>query len=79
MSKVTGMVLACALHCLQVRAAELPSAPRHLPRPDHTVVVVEENRAYPRVIGNMAAPYSNTLANRGALRAHPDRLSRYRV
>ena len=48
------------------RAAGAPPAP-HLPRPDHVVVVFEENRAYTHIIGNMAAPYINTLANRGAL------------
>ena len=38
-----------------------------LPRPDHVVIVVEENRAYSRIIGNMAAQYINALAKRGAL------------
>ena len=38
-----------------------------LPRPDHVVIVVEENRAYSRIIGNMAAQYINALANRSAL------------
>jgi acid phosphatase len=61
------MLLACALYSLNAYAAEPPSAPRHLPRPDHVIVVIEENRAYSHVIGNMAAPYINTLANRGAL------------
>jgi acid phosphatase len=42
-------------------------APRTLPRPDHVVIVVEENRAYSHIIGNMAAQYINGLANRGAL------------
>jgi hypothetical protein len=65
--KVAGVVLACVLHSVQAHAAGLPIAPPHLPRPDHIVVVIEENRAYSRVIGNMAAPYINTLANRGAL------------
>jgi acid phosphatase len=43
------------------------AAERALPRPDHIVVVIEENRAYSRIIGNMAAQYINALANRGAL------------
>ena len=48
------------------QAAERAPA-RTLPRPDHVVIVVEENRAYSRIIGNMAAQYINSLANRGAL------------
>lgn len=38
-----------------------------LPRPDHVVIVIEENRAFSHIIGNMAAQYVNALANRGAL------------
>lgn len=38
-----------------------------VPRPDHVVVVVEENRAYSDIIGNTAdAPYLNLLARQGA-------------
>jgi acid phosphatase len=38
-----------------------------VPRPDHVVVVVEENRSYADVIGRSAAPYLNSLAGQGAL------------
>jgi acid phosphatase len=38
-----------------------------VPRFDHVVVVVEENRSYTDVIGNSAAPYLNSLAAGGAL------------
>ena len=38
-----------------------------VPRPDHTIVVVMENRSYSEVIGNSGAPYINALAKRGAL------------
>jgi len=38
-----------------------------LPRPDHVVIVVEENRAYSEIIGNREAPYINSLARRGML------------
>ncbi|MEE1787357.1 alkaline phosphatase family protein [Streptomyces sp. SP17BM10] len=42
-------------------------APGHVPRPDHVVVVVEENKSYADVIGNAAdAPYINALAAQGA-------------
>ena len=37
-----------------------------LPRPDHVVVVVEENHSYSQVIGSSAAPYINALARGGA-------------
>jgi acid phosphatase len=57
------LMLATAAQAAQPAA---PAVPR-LPRPDHVVLVVEENRAYSRIIGNMAAQYINGLANRGAL------------
>lgn len=38
-----------------------------LPRPDHIVIVIEENRAVSRIIGNQDASYINELARRGAL------------
>lgn len=38
-----------------------------LPRPDHIVIVVEENRSFAQIIGNRDAPYLNALAQRGAL------------
>jgi hypothetical protein len=51
------------------------SAPAHtvaghtaagLPRPDHLVVVIEENHSYSDVIGSSSAPYINSLASQGA-------------
>jgi len=38
-----------------------------LPRPDHVVIVIEENRSFSSIIGNDAAPYINSLAARGAV------------
>src|SRR6476660_718004 len=38
-----------------------------VPRPDHVVVVVEENHAYNSIIGSSSAPYINSLAGQGAL------------
>lgn len=38
-----------------------------LPRPDHVVMVIEENQAYSDIIGNSMAPYINALAQQGAL------------
>jgi phosphatidylinositol-3-phosphatase len=43
-----------------------------LTKPDHIVIVVEENHAYKKIIGNPGAPYMNSLASLGAsfLQAH---------
>jgi len=38
-----------------------------LPTPDHIVVVIEENRSDTSIIGNIEAPYINSLATAGAL------------
>ncbi|HZN65331.1 MAG TPA: alkaline phosphatase family protein [Tepidisphaeraceae bacterium] len=38
-----------------------------IPRPDHVVIVVEENRPFDEIIGYEKAPYINSLAARGAL------------
>ena len=42
------------------------SAQAGIPRPDHIVVVIEENQPYDAIIGSAAAPYLNELARRGA-------------
>ena len=39
-----------------------------LPHPDHVVIVIEENKAYRQIVGNLDdAPYINELAKRGML------------
>lgn len=38
-----------------------------LPRPDHVVIVIEENHGYAQIIGNPDAPWINALAQRGML------------
>ena len=38
-----------------------------VPRPDHVVIVIEENHSYGEIIGSSFAPYINSLATRGAL------------
>ena len=42
-----------------------------VPRPDHVVIVVEENHGYADVIGNAAAPYINALAAMTGLEIEP--------
>jgi len=67
MLRTLSALLLCALCSAAIYAADSAPPARRLPRPDHVVIVFEENRAYSHIIGNMAAPYINTLANRGAL------------
>lgn len=45
----------------------VPARPGSVPRPDHIVVVVEENHSYANVIGQPDAPYINALAAHGAV------------
>ena len=44
-----------------------PDTHERVPRPDHVVIVIEENKAYRQIMGNAAAPYINRLARDGAL------------
>jgi acid phosphatase len=44
-----------------------PALGSELPRPDHIVIVIEENKSFSQIIGNKDAPYINELAKRGAL------------
>lgn len=60
------MLLQCAALSMALSMA-FTTALAAPPRPDHVVIVIEENRAFSRIIGNPAAPYINALAKRGAL------------
>jgi VCBS repeat-containing protein len=42
-------------------------APAALPRPDHIVIVIEENKDFADFIGSPSAPYLNSLTQQGAL------------
>jgi len=46
--------------------AEAPPWPSNLPKYDHILIVVEENKDYEQIIGNKDAPYINMLATEGA-------------
>ncbi len=46
---------------------DLLSAQSPLPKPDHIVIVIEENHAFDQIIDSAAAPYLNMLARKGAL------------
>jgi acid phosphatase len=43
------------------------NAQNGIPRPDHVVVVVEENKAFRQIFNSPEAPYINALATQGAL------------
>ena len=48
--------------------AQTPVSTRSsLPRPDHIVIVLEENKGYTDIIGSPDAPYLNSLVTQGAL------------
>jgi acid phosphatase len=62
----------------QAEGPPAPAAPvSAVPRPDHVVVVLFENKAYNQIIGSSQAPYFNSLASQGAkftqsfARTHP--------
>src|SRR5437762_14377023 len=44
-----------------------PAFGQSIPRPDHVVIVIEENHSYAEIIGSANAPYINSLAQQGAL------------
>ena len=45
----------------------MPAQAQPLPRPDHIVIVVEENKSFEQIIGNSTAPFINELSKRGVL------------
>jgi len=55
------------LIALTLLTASVTAAAEALPRPDHIVIVVEENKSYSQIIGNRDASYINALAKRGVL------------
>jgi acid phosphatase len=48
-------------------SSSLGSTTPHLPRPDHIVMVIEENRSYSQMIDSRDAPYINSLTAKGAV------------
>ena len=55
------------LTLISVAVGLLSSCERKLPRPDHIIVVIEENHGYDEVINSPNAPFITQLANEGAL------------
>jgi hypothetical protein len=60
-------ILLLLVAALASASAPSPEAQTPVPRPDHVVIVIEENHRAPQIIGNPAAPYMNALADQGAL------------
>ena len=68
MSKNLGRWAGAVLSCAPiVAAADPPAWPADLPKYDHILIVVEENKDFDEIIGNTNAPYINMLATEGAM------------
>ena len=50
--------------CVLSASSTLGGSTPHLPRPDHIVMVIEENHSYSQIIDSPDAPYINSLAAR---------------
>lgn len=70
MRRVCAVAALASLPIFGAAAAGVPAWPTSLPRYDHIVIVVEENKNYEQVIGNAAAPYLNRLAAEGTVLTH---------
>jgi acid phosphatase len=60
---------------LAASLAFLPAFSQALPRPDHVVVVIEENHGFSQIIGNKDCPTFNAWASEGALLTHYSAIS----
>ncbi len=57
----------CMLCMALLFRTELLSAQPPFPKPDHIVIVIEENHSFGQIIDSPSAPYLNALARKGAL------------
>jgi hypothetical protein len=64
---LTSFVAILVLGTTLLLPSGTPFAQTPLPRPDHIVVVIEENHSLDQIIGSPAAPYLNALIKSGAL------------
>ena len=55
------------LSCLFLLGVPTAHADNGVPRPDHVIIVIEENHSYSEVIATASTPYITSLANTGAL------------
>ena len=63
------MVLAAGI-CARAAESTLGGSAPPLPRPDHIVMVIEENHSYSQIIDSPDAPYINRRAAQGAVFTH---------
>jgi hypothetical protein len=66
MSALTRMLVNLVAIASILAVNALPGSSQSVPKPDHVVIVIEENHSYSEIIGNSAAPYINSLAQQGA-------------
>ena len=59
--------VARAISLLTLSVPPFLAAQNGVPRPDHVVIVIEENKSFNAIIGSPNAPYINALADQGAL------------
>ena len=64
--ETTVLLLAVGLYVFSAASTLGGSAPQP-PRPDHIVIVIEENHSYSQIIDSPEAPYLNKLAAQGAV------------
>ena len=66
LKKLLSLALILSVLSIVLLGDVIPVKAAAIPRPDHVVIVVEENHAYSQIIGNSSAPYINSLAKQGA-------------
>src|SRR6476620_678971 len=64
--RVVVVTAACAVALLAVTMRPT-RASSSLPRPDHVVIVIEENHSFQEIYNSASAPYINSLVPEGAL------------
>ncbi len=62
----SGLLLAIGLLSFGLLASKAQAQKTVFPKPDHVVIVMEENHSYSDIIGSSDAPYINALAAQGA-------------
>ena len=70
MSKILGPCAAALFACVPIVSPRAADARSTLPRYDHIIIVIEENKDYEQIIGNNDAQYINKLASEGASLSH---------
>ena len=63
----TRIIAVGCLVLLLSTAARISTAPAALPRPDHVVIVVEENHSFAEIYNSSSAPFINSLVSQGLL------------